>query len=87
MRVVCTLHILFLYTKQEVITGKVPYSEYLQDMGILRALDRNKPPVRPKELVSKNEQAEAIWTLLSQCWDHNASSRPGASSVLASVRL
>ncbi|KAF8603726.1 kinase-like protein [Ceratobasidium sp. AG-I] len=71
----------------EIVTGKVPYSEYLQDLGIIRALDRKKPPVRPKEFVSTNEQANAVWTLLLRCWDHDAATRPDASSVLTSVRL
>ncbi|KAF8603733.1 kinase-like protein [Ceratobasidium sp. AG-I] len=73
-------------TMLEVITGKVPYSEYLQDPGIIRALDRKKPPVRPKELVSTNEQANMVWALLLQCWDHDAATRPGALSVLASLQ-
>ncbi|KAF8593515.1 kinase-like protein [Ceratobasidium sp. AG-I] len=71
----------------EIVTGKVPYSEYLQDLGIIRALDKNKPPVRPAEFASANEQANAVWTLLLQCWDHDPAMRPGASFVLSSVCL
>ncbi|KAF8603730.1 kinase-like protein [Ceratobasidium sp. AG-I] len=70
----------------EIVTGKVPYSEYLQDLGIIRALDKNKPPVRPAEFASANEQANAIWTLLLQCWDHDSAMRPGASFVLSSLQ-
>ncbi|KAF8602999.1 kinase-like protein [Ceratobasidium sp. AG-I] len=69
----------------EVMTGKVPYSEYLQDQGIIRALDRKEYPVRPKELICTNEQADAVWALLLECWDHDAVTRPGALYVVTSI--
>ncbi|KAF8607450.1 kinase-like protein [Ceratobasidium sp. AG-I] len=66
----------------EILTGKVPYSEYGQDMGILRAMDKKQPPSRPRILVETNEQSNETWKLLLRCWDHDAVARPGASSVL-----
>lgn len=69
------------------MTGTVPYSECRQDMGITQALPPKKPPARPKELTDANKQADRMWALLLDCWDHNAMARPRASTVLASVSL
>jgi len=74
-------------TTLEIVSGKVPYSEYKNDVAIIRALDRKRPPMRPKELPCPNERADAIWTLLLQCWDHDPVSRPDALSVLISLQL
>lgn len=85
----CGLYYLYLlsHTKQEVVTGKVPYPEYKTDGGIYGALNNKKPPIRPEELAVENERADKIWALLLQCWDHNAVARPSASEVLAGVRI
>ncbi|KAF8599437.1 hypothetical protein BDV93DRAFT_560381 [Ceratobasidium sp. AG-I] len=71
-------------TLLEIITGKIPYSEYMQEWGIYRAIDSKKPPTRPKELVGKSQQEDTLWALLLQCWDHNAVARPSASYLLTS---
>ncbi|KAF8593578.1 kinase-like protein [Ceratobasidium sp. AG-I] len=71
-------------TMLEVISGRIPYSEYAYDMGVYRAIDRKKPPIRPKELVAKSRQEDKIWALLLRCWNHNALARPTASYVLNS---
>lgn len=67
------------------MTGKVPYAEYVNDMGIYRAIDKKQPPARPIELSGPNERANQMWTLLRKCWDHDPVARPNASLVLTSV--
>jgi len=73
-------------TMLETISGKVPYSEYKQDMSILGTLMNKKPPKRPEELPSPNERADHMWALLLRCWDHNPAARPDALSVLTSLQ-
>ncbi|KAF8596176.1 WD40 repeat-like protein [Ceratobasidium sp. AG-I] len=66
----------------EIISGNVPYVEYKNESGIYRALDKKKPPNRPKELLLPEERGEQMWSLLLQCWDHDPTARPEASVVL-----
>ncbi|KAF8593330.1 kinase-like protein [Ceratobasidium sp. AG-I] len=73
-------------TMLEVISGKIPYSEYGHDMGVYRAIDRRNAPIRPKELFENSQQEDEIWVILLQCWDHDAAARPSASHVLNSFQ-
>ncbi|KAF8602271.1 kinase-like protein [Ceratobasidium sp. AG-I] len=73
-------------TMLEIITGKVPYAEYLQDFAIFSALVKKQPPERPGVLNKQTTQAEEMWKLLLQCWDHTPSGRPSAPAVLEKAR-
>lgn len=73
--------------KQEIVTGKVPYFEYKTDGGIVRALDKKKPPIRPAIQFGPDERANRMWRLLTRCWDHDPNARPEAASLLQSVRI
>ncbi|KAF8599438.1 hypothetical protein BDV93DRAFT_590957 [Ceratobasidium sp. AG-I] len=71
-------------TMLEVISGNVPYYQYAFDVAIFHALSKKQPPKRPQELSGSDERSTHMWTIFLQCWDHDPSARPNASSVLAS---
>ena len=68
------------------MTGTVPYSEYRTEMGIYRAIYNKQPPRRPAKLPGHEEQAETMWSVLLECWDHDPIARPDAATVLEMVR-
>ncbi|KAF8598370.1 WD40 repeat-like protein [Ceratobasidium sp. AG-I] len=73
-------------TMLEILTGKVPYSEYKYDTAILRALDRKQPPVRPKAVLGSDQRSDQMWSLMLECWDHDPAARPKARLVRKLVR-
>lgn len=73
-------------TMLEIISGRVPYAEYVFDRSIMNAVYKKKPPNRPAELTG-NERADQMWALLGRCWDYDPAVRPSAPSVLQSVRF
>ncbi|KAF8602272.1 kinase-like protein [Ceratobasidium sp. AG-I] len=72
-------------TMLEILTGKVPYTKYAQDFAIFNALVKKQPPDRPEVLNDQTAQAETMWRLLLQCWDHTPAARPSAPWVLTQV--
>ena len=71
--------------RQEIFTGAIPYSEYRNDVGVYRAIDRKQPPRQPQVLTGPDPRATPMWNILLKCWDHDPSVRPDAPSVLAWV--
>ncbi|KAF8594860.1 kinase-like protein, partial [Ceratobasidium sp. AG-I] len=69
----------------EMVTGRIPYFEFRNDMSIYRAISRQKPPKRPKELAESDERSNQIWELLVRCWDHDPAARPDAPYSLSYV--
>ncbi|QRV80227.1 Tyrosine kinase domain protein [Ceratobasidium sp. AG-Ba] len=64
-------------TMLEIVTGRLPYSEYKVDGGVIMALHQQKLPKRPRELLSQDR----LWALLVACWNQDPHARPTASSV------
>jgi len=73
-------------TMLEIITGKVPYSEYRNDVSIIRALDKKQLPVCPEELQGPNARAELMWTALRTCLYQDPAARPTAAWLLTLLR-
>ncbi|KAF8596613.1 hypothetical protein BDV93DRAFT_527976 [Ceratobasidium sp. AG-I] len=71
----------------EIVTGRIPYFEFRNDMSIYRAISRQKPPKRPKELAETDERSNQIWELLVRCWDHDPAVRPDAPYSLSYLRM
>lgn len=63
------------------MSGNVPYAEYKSEMGIYRAIHNKQPPKRPAVLSHTDQRSDPMWSLLLECWDHDPSVRPDASSV------
>ncbi|KAF8594851.1 WD40 repeat-like protein [Ceratobasidium sp. AG-I] len=77
----------FGMTLLEIVTGRIPYFEFRNDMSIYRAIIRQKPPKRPKELAESDERSNQIWELLVRCWDHDHAARPDAPYSLNYLRM
>ncbi|KAF8595657.1 WD40 repeat-like protein [Ceratobasidium sp. AG-I] len=74
-------------TLLEIVTGRMPYSEFRNDMSIYRAISLQKPPKRPQELSATDDRANEVWQLLLRCWDHDPAARPDAPYTLSSLRI
>ncbi|KAF8595335.1 WD40 repeat-like protein [Ceratobasidium sp. AG-I] len=74
-------------TLLEIVTGRMPYSEFRNDMSIYRSLTTRKPPKRPQELSETDDRANEVWQLLLRCWDHDPATRPDAPYTLSSLRI
>ncbi|KAF8594848.1 WD40 repeat-like protein [Ceratobasidium sp. AG-I] len=77
----------FGMTLLEIATARIPYFEFRNDMSIYRAISRQKPPKRPKELAESDERSNQMWELLARCWDHDPAARPDASYSLSYLRM
>ncbi|KAF8597469.1 WD40 repeat-like protein [Ceratobasidium sp. AG-I] len=70
-------------TLLEIVTGRIPYFEFRNDMAVYRAISRKKPPKRPKEMAEGDDRANEMWELLQKCWDHDPAVRPDAPYTLS----
>ncbi|KAF8594982.1 kinase-like protein [Ceratobasidium sp. AG-I] len=77
----------FGMTLLEIVTGRIPYFEFRNDMSIYRAISRQKPPKRPKKLAESDERSNQMWELLVRCWDHDPAARPDAPYSLSYLRM
>lgn len=82
---VCSVGGITYRTHQETISGKIPYYQFQYEMAVFNALANKRPPQRPLELSTPDDQSTSMWDLLRMCWDHDPAARPNASSVVASV--
>ncbi|KAF8602299.1 kinase-like protein [Ceratobasidium sp. AG-I] len=73
-------------TMLEIITGRVPYSEFKSDRRVIHAVDYNIKPVRPQELLGPNRRENEMWDLLTKCWDCCPKNRPVAAAALKRLR-
>ncbi|CUA73158.1 hypothetical protein RSOLAG22IIIB_10598 [Rhizoctonia solani] len=65
----------------EVITGLPPY-ESLGELAALAKIMTKTHPERPEaHIPSGVEQADRLWSLLTDCWSPNPDDRPTASEV------
>ncbi|KAF8594920.1 hypothetical protein BDV93DRAFT_529003 [Ceratobasidium sp. AG-I] len=74
-------------TMLEIVTGRVPYSEYYYEMAIYGALYKKQLPRRPDELPEDKQTACNMWQLLVKCWDHDPSGRPAADDIAPTMRI
>ncbi|CAE6461817.1 unnamed protein product [Rhizoctonia solani] len=68
-------------TTLEIMTGRVPFSQYDHDFQVIRAVALGEKPTFPQELASKPK----LWGLLNKCWDLVPRERPTANHILKEV--
>ncbi|KAJ8083329.1 hypothetical protein PM082_009201 [Marasmius tenuissimus] len=66
----------------EIFTGLHPFPEFANEMAVAFNVAQGKRPSRPE---GAPELSDAMWALMSACWDATPSSRPTASHVLKNV--
>ncbi|KAL0062709.1 hypothetical protein AAF712_010404 [Marasmius tenuissimus] len=66
----------------EIFTGLHPFPEFANEMAVAFNVAQGKRPSRPE---GAPELSDAMWALMSACWDATPSSRPTASHVLQNV--
>ncbi|KAL0058649.1 hypothetical protein AAF712_014675 [Marasmius tenuissimus] len=64
--------------------GRVPFYGVSDAEVIMSVVFRKQCPSRSKDL--EWEQGDAIWELMTSCWDHNPFLRPTAANVLEQIR-
>ncbi|KAF8596626.1 kinase-like protein [Ceratobasidium sp. AG-I] len=66
----------------EVITGRRPYDNMSDPAVIFMMFSSPRTPERPTDCIPlDNFLADALWTLLGECWSYDANSRPLAAEV------
>lgn len=70
---------------QEIITGRVPYCEYHNEMAVYGAIFRKELPRRPNELPENNRKTRKKWNLLVKCWNYDPPRRPDAKDIVPVV--
>jgi len=65
----------------EIFSGQIPFEDLRERVVYPAVVHKQQRPKRPPQLSNGG-----LWTLVEQCWAQEASSRPAASQVLASLR-
>ncbi|KAJ7916512.1 kinase-like domain-containing protein, partial [Mycena leptocephala] len=65
----------------EILTGKVPFHEFLNDMTVILQIIEGKRPTRPVSC-SGIPALESLWELLQNCWEDRAEMRPTAPQIV-----
>ncbi|KAK1224861.1 hypothetical protein PQX77_012211 [Marasmius sp. AFHP31] len=66
----------------EIFTGLRPFPELPNITGVILAVAQGKYPTRPQEA---SELSDAMWILMTECWNTTPSSRPTASQIVERV--
>ncbi|KAK1231118.1 hypothetical protein PQX77_005773 [Marasmius sp. AFHP31] len=67
----------------EIFTGLPPFAELTNDMAVMLAVHQGGCPSRPQGVL---ELSDAMWALMTECWDKTPVARPTADQVLEKVR-
>ncbi|KAF8198805.1 kinase-like domain-containing protein, partial [Mycena galopus ATCC 62051] len=65
----------------EILTGKVPFHELVNDMRVMFGVAEGQRPSRPPSC-SATVALDSLWELLQNCWDGKAEMRPTASQIV-----
>jgi hypothetical protein len=65
----------------EILTGKVPFHEFLNDMTVILQIIEGKRPTRPVSC-SGIPALDSLWELLQNCWEDRAEMRPTAPQIV-----
>ena len=68
-------------TVYEVLTGKMPFSEYKSQYAAVRRVLEGKRPERPQEVVGE-WFTDDVWSILGRCWEAEPNDRPSIKDVL-----
>ncbi|KAF8595208.1 hypothetical protein BDV93DRAFT_564651 [Ceratobasidium sp. AG-I] len=63
-------------TTLEVTTGRVPYSEHLNDASVMLAVIKRLHPQQPVEISRYTTFVDEKWLILRYCWRINLCYRP-----------
>jgi serine/threonine protein kinase len=67
----------------EVLTGKLPFSEFNSDFHVSTAVMRGRRPQRPTGILDLTDD---LWKLIEDCWEQEAGQRPDIISILDRLR-
>jgi serine/threonine protein kinase len=67
----------------EVLTGKLPFSEFNSDFHVSTAVVKGRRPRRPTGIP---ELTDDLWRLIEDCWEQEASQRPDITTILGRLR-
>ncbi|KAJ7803305.1 kinase-like domain-containing protein, partial [Mycena leptocephala] len=65
----------------EILTGRVPFHEFPNDMKVMFRVASGKRPSRPISC-SGASSLDSLWELLQNCWDGRAEMRPMAPQIV-----
>ncbi|KAJ7713718.1 kinase-like domain-containing protein [Mycena olivaceomarginata] len=65
----------------EILTGRVPFHEFPNDMKVMFQVVEGKRPSRP-EVFSGTTALDSLWELLQNCWDGQPEKRPSAAQIV-----
>ncbi|EFI28427.1 TKL/TKL-ccin protein kinase [Coprinopsis cinerea okayama7 len=65
----------------ELLTGECPYAYESIDVAVLRLIDNNETPKRPREGKYHHNITDHLWKLMTRCWKMKPDSRPDIAYV------
>jgi hypothetical protein len=71
------------------MTGELPYATKAEPTLFHEVLVKKNLPSRPDYFFQGPDSnlGDALWLVLTQCWNHNATSRPTAAQVRIHVSI
>ncbi|KAG8974853.1 hypothetical protein FRC05_006786 [Tulasnella sp. 425] len=76
----------FSMTIVEVLTGKAPFADYLNDVAVMLAVMSNKRPSKIPTESSSGISYEVIWEVAAACWPQEPADRLSMSEALERIR-
>ncbi|KAF8606316.1 kinase-like protein [Ceratobasidium sp. AG-I] len=73
-------------TMLEILTGKMPFSEYISDIQHMSAVMKGCLPRRPST-ESAPQLGDCMWELMNECWRRDPKLRPSTTQVLDRLKL
>ncbi|KAJ7113402.1 kinase-like domain-containing protein, partial [Mycena epipterygia] len=70
----------FACVSYEILTGKVPFHEFPNDMAVMFHVLGGKRPLQPRPC-SGTTARESLWELLQECWQEKPDTRPTAVEI------
>lgn len=70
----------FAMTLLELLTEKPPYSDLVNDVAVLRYIDKGYIPCRPPTNEAQHLN-DFLWSLCRLCWSVNATERPSMGEI------
>lgn len=71
----------------QVVTKKLPYSQYKYDGRVAEKILQGEPPGRRLDLgeMAAEPKWDVVWDLMEQCWFADPSGRPSTQDLLIRV--
>lgn len=68
-----------------MLTGQIPYYEFLRDVTVISRIMRGIRPTRPPSGLA-SELSDEIWYVMEGCWSTDPSKRPTVNQVAEQMR-